>query len=102
VPRRVPTFRPAWLAKPPQTRATAAQRGYGSKAWQRVRKLVISRDGGMCRACGILIHRAGEAHVDHIEEKPQSQAAEATPLEGLQLLCRQCHAKKTTRFAAGG
>jgi 5-methylcytosine-specific restriction endonuclease McrA len=56
----------------------------------------------MCRECGILIHRAGEAHVDHIEEKPQSQAAEATPLEGLQLLCRQCHSKKGTRFAAGG
>jgi 5-methylcytosine-specific restriction endonuclease McrA len=102
VPRRVSTFRPPWLKKPPETRGTAAQRGYGSKAWQRVRKLVISRDGGKCRACGILIHRAGEGHVDHIDEKPQSQAAEATPLEGLQLLCRLCHSKKTARFAGRG
>lgn len=102
MPRRVSTFRPPWLAKRVENRESAAKRGYGSEAWQRVRKLVIARDQSTCRHCGKLIHRPGDAQVDHIEEKPQSQAAEATPLEGLQLLCRRCHAIKSNRVSPLG
>jgi len=44
-----------------------------------------------------VLFRPGDCQVDHIEPKPQEQAAEATPLEGLQLLCRSCHSEKTRR-----
>lgn len=97
MPRRVPTYRPPWLAKRVEARPNSTQRGYGSAAWQRVRLAVIARDHGMCRACGVMIHRPGDAQVDHIEEKPTAEAAEATPLSGLQLLCRRCHAKKSLK-----
>lgn len=53
---------------------------------------MIARDKGICRACGLL---AQNPHIDHIVEKPTDEAAEATPLEGLQLLCASCHSKKT-------
>lgn len=95
MPRRVPTYRPPWIPARQENRPTSSQRGYGSAAWQRVRLAVIARDGGVCRSCGLVIHKAGDAHVDHILEKPTDEAAEATPLSGLQLLCRSCHAKKT-------
>jgi hypothetical protein len=69
-----------------------------------VRLAVIARDAGACRACGKLIHEPGDCQIDHIVEKPKDEAAEATPLSGLQLLCRSCHAKKTaspTSFGRG-
>ena len=95
MPRRVPTFRPPWLkARQREARPNSTQRGYGSAAWQRVRLAVIARDG-VCQMCGSVIFRPGDAHVDHAIEKPVDQAAEATPLSGLQLLCRSCHSKKT-------
>lgn len=95
MPRRVPTFRPPWLARRREPRPNSTARGYGSAAWQRVRMAVIARDKGACRACGKLIHEPGDAHIDHVHEKPVSEAAEATPLEWLQLLCRSCHSQKT-------
>jgi len=94
VPRKIETYRPSWLPKRKDSRPSSSARGYGSAAWQRVRLAVIARDG-VCRMCGLVIHRAGEAHVDHVNPKPADQAAEATPLEGLQLLCRSCHSQKT-------
>lgn len=95
MPYRVSTFRPPWLTRKRESRPSAAGRGYGSAAWQRVRLAVIARDDGICRMCGLVIHRPGEAHIDHIVEKPVDEAAEATPLEGLQLLCQRCHGRKT-------
>lgn len=97
MPRRVPTFHPPWIKRRRrEARPSSAARGYGSVAWQRVRLAVIARDG-VCQMCGCTVHRAGDAQVDHIAEKPVDQAAEATPLSGLQLLCRSCHSKKTAR-----
>jgi 5-methylcytosine-specific restriction endonuclease McrA len=60
-----------------------------------VRKAVIARDEGVCRGCGKLIYEAGDAQIDHIVPKPAEEAAEATGIDGLQLLCRRCHALKT-------
>ena len=100
MPRRVPMFRPrrASDAMPaparPDDRPSSTARGYGSAAWQRVRQAVIARDGGICRLCGLLCTIApGDCHVDHIDPKARDEAAEATPLEGLRLLCRKCHSK---------
>lgn len=98
MPNRVPTYRPPWLKKRSrEARPNSSARGYGSAAWQRVRLAVIARDG-VCQMCGTVVHTAGDAQIDHKVEKPVNQAAEATPLSGLQLLCRSCHSKKT----AGG
>ena len=96
MPRRIETFRPPWLAaRRREARPSSSGRGYGSQAWQKVRLAVIARDGGMCRQCGLSCHRPGDAQIDHIVAKPADQAAEATPIEGLQLLCRKCHALKS-------
>jgi 5-methylcytosine-specific restriction endonuclease McrA len=57
--------------------------------------MVIARDGGRCRKCGAILHRARDCHVDHIVPKEPDAPAEATPLEGLQLLCSKCHGEKT-------
>ena len=96
MPHRVATYRPPWLARPRERRPSSSSRGYGSAAWQRVRLAVIARDKGQCQMCGrLLAGNDRECHIDHIVEKPVDQAAEATPLEGLQLLCRPCHSKKT-------
>lgn len=100
MPRRIPTFRPRRAAdalplpKRRDDRPSSSARGYGSAAWQRVRLAVIARDGGVCRECGLLCTIVpGDAQVDHIEAKPRGEAAEATPISGLRLLCRKCHAK---------
>ena len=77
---------------------SSLDRGYGWASWQRVRKAVIARAGGICQMCGELMAGSDrDLHIDHIVEKPTNEAAEATPMEGLQLLCRRCHSIKTQR-----
>lgn len=95
MPWRVPQFRPR--KRTTDQRPSSHARGYGSPAWQRVRIQVIARDGGCCRACGLVIHRPRDAHIDHVEKKPVNEAAESTPISGLQLLCAKCHGEKTRR-----
>ena len=53
--------------------------------WRKKRKLVVLRDGGLCRACGKL-----GSHVHHTHYR--SFGKEAT--EDLVLLCNSCHAKE--------
>jgi 5-methylcytosine-specific restriction endonuclease McrA len=98
MPWRQPTFRTR--PRQPDRRPSSHTRGYGSAAWQRVRQAVIARDGATCRVCGLVLHRPGDCHIDHVERKPINQAAEATPLSGLQVLCRSCHSEKTAREAS--
>ena len=96
MPRRIETYRPPWVRRRPdaETRPSSHDRGYGSAAWQRVRLAVISRDQ-VCQICGTVVHRPGDAQIDHIVPKKRDEAAEATPMEGLRLLCRPCHSKVT-------
>ena len=50
--------------------------------------------------CGSVVGiKPGDAQIDHVVPKRHDEAAEATPLEGLRLLCRSCHSKHT---ASGG
>jgi 5-methylcytosine-specific restriction endonuclease McrA len=99
VPRRIPMFRPRGASdnlpkrRPPDDRPSSTARGYGSAAWQRVRLAVIARDQGACQLCDLLCWAPGEGHVDHVNPKPPGEPAEATPMEGLRLLCRKCHSK---------
>jgi 5-methylcytosine-specific restriction endonuclease McrA len=106
MPKRIPQFRPLTArdrlpARPrDDDRLSSSQRGYGSAAWQRVRLAVIARDQGACQLCGLLCWGEGEAHVDHIEPKRPGEPAEATPMEGLRLLCRKCHSKHGLKWTA--
>lgn len=66
-------------------------RGYGAP-WQRLRRLVIRRDNGLCQQC----LRQGVAtqgkDVDHITPKARGGSDEESNLE---FLCAPCHATKT-------
>lgn len=92
MPWRVPSFRPRGYKKHDELRPNSNARGYGDKAWKQVRKAVIQRDGSRCRMCGLI---TANPHVDHIVPKPQHEPAAATPMEGLQVLCAECHSRKT-------
>lgn len=95
MPKRVETWTPPWVRrKRDATRPSSAGRGYGSSAWQRVRLAVIARDH-VCQMCGKVVIEPGDAQIDHIIPKRHDEAAEATPLEGLRLLCRSCHSRHT-------
>lgn len=78
-------------------RPTAAARGYCSAAWRRLRVAVIARDAGQCQRCKTIIDRPGEAHVDHIIEKPVGTDA----IENLRLLCRSCHSARHAADSIG-
>lgn len=103
MPRRIPTFRPRFaFPRRGPARPSSHERGYGSAAWQRVRLAVIARDNATCRSCGLVLHKPGDCHVDHIHRKAANEAAEATPLAGLQVLCRRCHSRKTASETLSG
>lgn len=57
--------------------------------WQRIRRLVIARDGGRCVFCG-----APGTDVDHIYSSTDHRP------ENLRLLCRHCHMRRTQGQAA--
>lgn len=58
----------------------------------RLRRLVYSRDAGMCQHCNRVVGKHREAHIDHIVPKKHGGADEPS---NLQLLCASCHARKT-------
>jgi 5-methylcytosine-specific restriction protein A len=92
MPRRVPTFRPPWLARKREPRPNAAARGYCTPQWQRTRLAVIARDAGICQLCGQLVRgENGEAHIDHIIEKARGGS---DALQNLRLVHRSCHSKR--------
>lgn len=94
MPKRIETWTPPWVRRRPESRPSSHGRGYGSEAWQRVRLAVIARDQ-VCQMCGCVVFKPGDAQIDHIVPKAHDEAAEATPLEGLRLLCRSCHSRHT-------
>ena len=98
MPQRVPLHRPKKSQAPQsakkadQLRPNAAQRGYCSDSWRRMRREVLIRDGWQCKSCGKVCVARREAHVDHIVDKKDGGE---DSLENLQTLCHSCHSKKT-------
>jgi len=76
---------------------TRHERGYG-KAYQRVRRLVIERDQGLCQQCKRMGKLTPGAEVDHI--KPLAHGGDHSS-DNLEYLCRACHAFKTAREHSG-
>lgn len=79
-------------------KGSARKRGYGS-FWEKLRKLVIRRDKGLCQECLRNGRTAAGKDVDHIVPKSQGGTNKLTNLE---LLCRPCHKVKTQRESAEG
>lgn len=58
--------------------------------WDRIRRIIYSRDGGICMKCGKWIKSS--YHVDHII--PISKSGEEFDLSNLELSCPECNLKK--------
>ena len=74
-----------------QKQGNVTQRGYG-RAWQKLRDLVLKRDGHLCQACKRKGRLTKASCVDHI--KPKSQGGD-NAMTNLQSLCDTCHQLKT-------
>ena len=66
-----------------------------SAEWRRIREHVLKRDGHKCRECGFPFR----LEVDHII-RPEV-GGELKALDNLQVLCRECHARKSAAEAKG-
>ncbi len=77
--------------KRPDQRPASRQRRFSGE-WQRIRKQVIVRDDGKCKACGVVCGGPRQAQVDHIQ--PHNLGG-TDALDNLQLLCLACHGVKT-------
>jgi len=75
-----------------QRKGTRHQRGYGA-TWERLRRVVIQRDSGLCQECLKHEDLTQGSDVDHITPKSQGGT---DALDNLQLLCKSCHKRKTT------
>ena len=75
---------------------SATERGYGY-TWQKIRKLVMLRDGGLCQSClaNGIVREATE--VDHILPKAKGGTDED---HNLQAICKSCHQDKTALESA--
>jgi 5-methylcytosine-specific restriction protein A len=77
-----------WAERPSRSNR---DRKLSSRPWSRVRKRIIERDMGLCQACknerGLI--RAGY-EADHIDPLGSNDDS------NLQLLCPQCHKRKTS------
>lgn len=79
-------------------RGTRQQRGYGAE-WDRTRKRIMTRDGGICQPC----LREGPLHQGHeVDHKiPKSQGGTDDD-SNLEVICRRRHREKTAREAIAG
>jgi 5-methylcytosine-specific restriction enzyme A len=71
---------------------------YSTAAWHRYRKAIISRRGGECTACGAT-PLDQHIHLDHIV--PLVDGGEAFNELNIQILCRECHGRKTAKEVWG-
>lgn len=74
------------------------ERGYGW-AWEKLRKVVLARDCGLCQPCSIADRVTPGNIVDHIVPKAEGGTDD---LENLQVICKPCHVRKTAAESARG
>ena len=98
MPTKPPTHK-VKRTRRPDGRLSSYRRGYGGKAWGRLRARVFVRDLGLCVECGRPCVKSKQAHVDHVV--PKASGGKDT-MDNLQLLCDSCHAKKTRAEARQG
>ena len=74
------------------------RRWYACPTWRALRRIVLQRDAGICRACGVVTGKSG--HVDHIEPHRGNWTL-FTSEANLQVLCESCHSRKTVQEGNG-
>lgn len=100
---KIKQFKPQGMkAKTLDNRQSASARGY-DRRWQRLRKAVlrdwVEKQGPYCGTCGAVLDFDKGTHVDHIERhEGQADPMFWNPVN-LQVLCRECHGRKTRREA---
>jgi len=78
-------------------RGSRHERGYGAK-WVALRARILQIDRYLCQPCLRSGRPTPATEVDHIIPKCQGGSDDADNLEAI---CRDCHADKTMREAAG-
>lgn len=63
--------------------------------WERVRRVIYERDGGICMKCGEPVSR-DDFHVDHII--PISAGGSEWDVSNLELSCPACNLKKGAKI----
>ena len=103
MPYAPPTFKPNATGKAGKSIAAAERsKRYRLKDWTKaggIREQVMVRDGMVCQACGGLVIRKGDAHIDHIVAVVDGGGDE---LSNLRLLHAACHSRRTMRDNAAG
>jgi len=98
MPHAPPRHRPTAYKSHDECRPNAAQRGYCSARWKKLRRMVLRRDP-VCRICNSAI--ATEVH--HVKAKADGGK---DAMDNLQGLCKPCHSAETyrerTHAARGG
>lgn len=80
-------------------RGSSAARGYGYR-WQKLRLVILKRDGYLCQECKRLGRLKPARDVDHIIRKADGGTDQPS---NLQSLCSPCHDAKSAReMGAGG
>lgn len=103
MPWAINRFVPPRLREQPdaaeESRPSAAARGYCSRDWRAKRLEVLARDDYQCQACGRIVDRPKQAHVDHIVPRASGGTDE---LSNLRTLCASCHSSRTARDQRAG
>jgi 5-methylcytosine-specific restriction protein A len=76
-----------------RSRGTRHERGYGT-AWEKLRRVILERDAGLCQVCREDGTVTTANIVDHI--KPKSQGG-TDDEDNLRVICKRHHSAKTDR-----
>jgi 5-methylcytosine-specific restriction protein A len=87
MPTRPPVHRPPGWRPARRVRTDAIDRQYGTRAWRRVARAVVERDGGLCALCG----RRGADTADHIVERRHGGTDRPSNLRAVH---RGCHNRR--------
>jgi len=71
---------------------------YATSRWRKYRRSYLMKQGGICEQCGAT-PLDSHLHLDHI--KPLADGGDPFNTLNLQVLCIQCHGRKTARETWG-
>lgn len=85
----------------PWSKESRQSRGYGAE-WEKIRKLAIARDKGLCQPCLREDRVTMFQSVDHVVSKAEAakrgwSQAQVDALSNLQCICEPCHKAKTIK-----
>lgn len=87
--------------KAEQQRGSAAERGYGGRAWRVARRAVLRRDP-VCMLCKQAPATVADHWPDGRKELLRQGVSDPDAVHRLRGLCRSCHSKSTAQHQPGG